>query len=125
MTPELQNIAIAEICNWKRYRNSNSKCGKDIPLGEALLWEYNWVHPGHLHRVDWKNYWHVIPHYVNSLDAMHTAEKSSLDFILAPKYEVVLADICNLAGWWPCRATAMHRAKALLMVFDKWENEAV
>jgi hypothetical protein len=108
MKPEKQRIAIAEYCGW------------DFDPQETKEWgsRGRWVKSstGNL------GFNHSIPDYLNSLDAMHEAEKSFRD---APElweiYFEHLKIICDDAND-PITATATQRAEAFLRTVGRWEE---
>ncbi len=121
MSPELQRIAIAELCGWTvinailcdpkpEIRNGEETGDVDMnPVGE-------------------------LPDYLNDLNAMHEAEKS-----LGTKlrtYASKLQDVCQnhavgcvpdyqedlLKLFYLIHATAAQRAEAFLRTLNKWEE---
>ncbi len=116
MDKHLQNIAIAESMGWTRVRvhPKGSGGGSDIPKGELLMWEFNWVPPQF--KSD-KNYARPIPDFVRDLNSIAEAEKT-LTVIQQQRYIFVLRNICTVAGCWPEVATAKQRAQAFLQTFN-------
>lgn len=115
MKPEAQRIAIAEACGW------------DCDPEEARGWKSRgqWCrHPDVCHRsLVSKNMF--LPDYLNSLDAMHEAEKvldgnpkdpSSLRYT----YASFLYNLCVPRGEQPMRATAAQRAESFLRTLNLW-----
>lgn len=106
MTPESQRIAIAEACGWK-------------------LQDDEWIRPEN-HDVegfrDEDGCWHdVPPDYLNSLDAMHEAEKVLSD-VQAWDYGVALSKITQSMNFHFCHATAAQRAEAFLRTLGLWKS---
>ena len=97
MKPESQRIAIAEAC------------GRLAPgfTPETL-----------------GGFRSLLPDYLNSLDAMHEAEKSIPDRNLYRKFLfiVVLEDPLNTANE-PAFSTATQRAEAFLKTLNLWTDE--
>lgn len=142
MTPQEQQIAIAEACGWWWARNG---------FGEWYLYP-----PGHVKFTpDWMSAnsnpspddkndgrvsggMHNFPDYLNDLNAMHEAEKV---LTLEQKHDYLEHLICLLEReipefemWWEdhqayCEgmyttyATAAQRAEALLRVKGKWKQD--
>jgi len=115
MKPEQQRIAIAEACG---YRNIALREDPDEGFGPLLT--------------GFKNdnqFDEQIPDYLNSLNAMHKAEKT-LDFEQSELFEDELCDVTfkdndGLENPLPCRfsvchATAAQRAEAFLKTIGKW-----
>lgn len=109
MTPEAQQIAIAEACGWRHeYIHGN---GVD---------DYVWVHPtnGKAYSEDSV----VFPDYLNDLNAMHEAEKVLLD------NGAINSQRRQYDGWlWgitagrTISATAAQRAEAFLRTLNLWK----
>lgn len=108
MSPKAQRIAIAEACGWKR-------CGEPEP-------NWLWQPPESARRLYMTC---ELPDYCGSLDAMHKAEKSTLDgdadaWRAYLDYE--LSALCERADNPVECATAKQRAEALLRALDKWDD---
>jgi hypothetical protein len=96
MTPEAQRIVISEV----------------MPHG--LLEGQRWPFQGH---------W-IFFDPVNSLDAMHEAEKVLTQSQLSFYYEE-LKSLCNTQGVHPCSATAAKRAEAFLRTLGLWKEDSL
>ena len=104
MTPEQQQIAIAEACGWEKANH----------LG--LGW---WRHPVEKTACTTDD----LPDYVNDLNAMHEAEKvievimheRGDDYAYGDKLVEVTQDVR------PIRATAAQRAEAFLKTLNFWK----
>ena len=115
MNTEQQRIAIAEACGWRF-----------DPMGQAhkkLEAIACWVRPGNC---DWQT--EVLPDYLNSLDAMHEAEKmltekqrDGSDGYMEWLDWVVVRDGSRGRSWHTAHATAAQRAEAFLRTIGKWE----
>lgn len=119
MTPEQQNIAIAEACGWRHAMARHPKS-----LNIVTVWS------------DGKSPWCHIrkpPDYLGDLNAMHEAEKVLTD----KEKESYIMDIAcvirhqqgisNYESIPQCHfstfATAAQRAEAFLKTINKWEDE--
>ena len=105
MTPEQQRIAIAQACGWicadDGFWDSPSQ---KIGIAEHLLHT-------------------AIPDYLNDLNAMHEAEKTTLknDALLWHKYASFLdMDYCNQP--YTIGSTARQRAEAFLKTLNLWKQ---
>jgi len=101
MKPELQQIAIAEACGWK----------PDIRgLG--------WLSPS--------GEYAVLPDYLNSLDAMHEAEKVLIEKGVNAWWEYVghinRHNPAPLGVETAVHATAAQRAEAFLRTLSLWQE---
>lgn len=130
MSPEQQRIAIAEACGATWWHYVPHKCN-DIRLWmpDRLIWlesDTRWEKVGNapakiipcvtLERV---------PDYLNSLDAMHEAEKAlSRDGPISQRetYESHLVLLCK-GHSNSVSATATQRAEALLRTICKWQEQ--
>lgn len=109
MTPEKQRIAIAEACGWKPI--TDTKIHHEIRRA-------CWLSPG--------NNMLPLPDYLNSLDAMHEAEKSltekQQEIYFYELYTVIDLSIEKLdIEFFQIHATAAQRAEAFLKTIGKWE----
>ena len=116
MNPEAQRIAIAQACGWKPTKPKQF-------LGST---------PSHAFEKDGSYYGGLnsIPDYLNSLDAMHEAEKV-LTGEQAWKQIKLIVGYAQCAGGFPVlsrseslrlhSATAAQRAEAFLRTIGKWE----
>ena len=95
MTPEAQNLAIAEACGWKY-----------LPTHE----DYPWDTPDGDEEVS-------CPSYTIDLNAMHEAEK-----VLKGGQRADYIDNLSLLVA-PYMATAAQRARAFLRTLNLWEDE--
>jgi len=117
MTPEAQQLAIAEACGWREAFPKHSDPHAETKRGGILL-PYYWVNEITHARAE------KLPDYLNDLNAIHEAEK----LVDAIKYYEQLY-ICDKTGsfigykhLW--HATAAQRAEAFLRFLGKWqENE--
>lgn len=114
MTPEAQQIAIAEACGWKSV----------VPHGQRHTW---WFPPG----VDAEQKARYgLPDFLNDLNAMHEAEEV-LDGRQWEEYVQRLIDLVRASQGhkWKIRnvvcvhATAAQRAEAFLKTLGLWEEE--
>lgn len=116
MTPQEQNIAIAEACGWKNliWHEGSKQLRGDI-LKEAQN-----EHPWYLQT--------RVPNYPDDLNAMHEAEKV-LTITLPPaphteseksRYVIILRTMCGDKGC--VIATAAQRAEAFLKTIGKWKE---
>jgi len=120
MTPEAQQIAIAEFCGWthihSRYDPDDARLylsGKH-PKGE------NWGALDEYYKLE-------VPNYPGSLDAMHNAEKS-----LSRVQEWDSNGERLLTQWdkycqhlkYRIDATSAQRAEAFLRTVGKWQEAA-
>jgi hypothetical protein len=105
MSPEAQQIAIAEACGWKPHYSNNG-------FGEHPVYA-----PQQMIR---------IPDYLNDLNAMHEAEK-----VLTRKqvshYGELLSESANRTYDYPASylvatATAAQRAEAFLRTLNLWKQ---
>ena len=97
MTPEQQQLAIAEAC------------------GRVQRADGFWFPAG-------KYYGSAgIPDYFNDLNAMHEAEKV-LVRLQWVSYLRRLQTLCDESVSWPIHATASQRAEAFLRTIGKWEE---
>lgn len=108
MTPEAQRIAIAEACGWKIEMHSTGRMRK--------------VYDGR-----------TVPDYLNSLDAIHSGEKSLTSaqlhkFNLLLDHVIVVGDKDEhwshgrTAESYKWHATAAQRCEAFLKTIGKWEE---
>lgn len=114
MTPEAQQIAIAQACGWTTH-------GKESGDGEVYV--FYKTQEGH--------YRNALPDYLNDLDAIHEAEKV-LTTEQAGDYYWKLkgfdAPNNTPAGNWVYHVTATQRAEAFLRTIGAWvdsENAAL
>lgn len=110
MTPEAQQIAIAEACGWKDIHvYVGHLCGTP-PNGKSVFLRSVGVVG--------EDYRNVLPDYLNDLNAMRDAEKVLKTSKLRDKYErhlrLVRADI---EVW---HANASERAEAFLRTIGEW-----
>jgi hypothetical protein len=102
MSPDKQNIAIAEACGWTKYKGSE-KFQFYSPRGMYARMEN-------------------LPKYLVDLNAIHEALKTQ-PIRVQQKYIPVLRNLCSVAGNWPEEATAAQRAEAFLRTVGKWEED--
>jgi hypothetical protein len=98
MSPDKQNIAIAEACG---------VVSKD--------------HWGALYKTE-QGYARDCPDYLNDLNTMHEAEKSLDDVTQRGDYWDYLSSLTH-EGFEMCHATAAQRAEAFLRTVGKWEED--
>ena len=105
MTNEQINIAIAEVCGYKKHEEF-----------------YRWLDPQTKEWLCWKS----LPDYCNDLNAMHEAEKqltkkqlqTYLDFLAdAPR------DCVHQTWSGSVFTTARQRAEAFLRTIGKWKEQ--
>lgn len=108
MKPELQRIAIAEACGYRKGENEPSwwATPKGQPFKACSI--------------------KSLPDYLNDLNAMHEAEKACLlskgkDKALWERYDNLLFSLCG--GFARAHATAAQRAEAFLRTIGKWEDD--
>jgi hypothetical protein len=124
MKPEEQRIAIAEACGWQGPHHP-----KNVE-GMAGWWSQEhgvwWVNPeGKRVMVS------SVPDYLNSLDAMHEAEKVLTGTLRQNLYQSEIAEICwadesrsnNQVVFNQLTATATQRAEAFLRALNLWSDE--
>jgi len=121
MKEEAQRIKIAEACGWK-YDPTASPDMKYVGI-------MCWIRPGNS---EWQT--EQVPDYLNSLDAMHAAEKA-LDTQQRESYFWNLLDATsykgpvidgldgNNGGFELISMPAAQRAEALLRTLNLWEDE--
>lgn len=108
MTPEAQQIAIAEACGWKlEWRNINGRNVRSA-VRRVQMWVFQQEE---------------LPDYLNDLNAMHEAEKllkSEQHFT----FQVELARVINTTtyplNFALLHATATQRAEAFLRTLNLW-----
>ena len=120
MNQEKQRIAIAGACGW-RHKERVFEVGVQIELG-------GWYDPdGHFYGEHTSD----LPNYLNSLDAIHEAEKALFEGGLALsvaspelRRELYFSQLIKVCGDHPAMsATAEQRAKAFLKTLGLWEEE--
>ncbi len=115
MKPELQRIAIAEACGWKRHKNPNRIGGWRKPKGVDFSWS----------ELD-------IPDYPADLNAMHEAEKSltgeqvvgyTIELNrMRDNFDRDFRDHPTKANYRTWHATAAQRAEAFLRTLNLWDD---
>lgn len=112
MKPEQQRIAIAEACGWKNIKREWVGCGS----GDAK--DYLGDNPT-------GGRWYI-PEYLNSLDAMHEAEKvltSAQQYDFECQLSNTVLGLTIGSDYWPMiHATAAQRSEAFLRCTGKWED---
>jgi len=118
MTPEQQQIAIAEACGWKETEAwlDGRRCFERADSNAG--WDFD-----------------SLPDYLNDLNAMHAAERMLWDFGDEMEFTNQLVGIvCSARGFrWDkgtqddhlmclSHATASQRAEAFLRTIGKWEE---
>ena len=115
MTPEAQRIAIAEFCGFRPLFIRDIESNALYEIGDGKQQDRN------------------VPDYLNSLDAMHEAERTlthsqglSHFRILRDRFATVMGPKGSVIGvndYLLVTATAAQRAEALLRTIGKWEEE--
>jgi hypothetical protein len=108
MTPEAQRIAIAEACGWKRNGTWKTDSG-NYP---------QWINPdGGTRFGQPHDEMLCVPDYLNSLDAMHEAEKACLT-----NHDIERVYNNRLLGMvgFTWKATASQKAEAFLRTLNLW-----
>jgi hypothetical protein len=104
MTDEKINIAIAKACGWEILKNPiliiGCACYAKNPHGKPEC---------------------GVPDYVNSLDAMHEAEKA-LTSMQQDEYWNFLWDVAGNVFFELCHVNALQRAEAFPRTLGKWEE---
>lgn len=122
MNKEAQRIAIAEACGWKWIDHPDT-----LAATKSFTLPGKWViNP--LRKLDSPHY---APDYLNSLDAMHEAEKwltpeQQLEYSKNLHRLIAKIDIPNFDDaieTWTWHATASQRAEAFLRTIGKWEDD--
>lgn len=122
MSPEKQRIAIAEACGWTDVKNEEWESvdidAREVAFGVALQGTRNGERG-------------FIPHYLDSLDAMHEVELSCIigngverEFSHEREfqYRTALSRVMGHALALIHHATAAQRAEAFLRTIGKWEE---
>lgn len=114
MTPEQQRIAIARACGWTTIYQASSSRHTPKPSDP-------WI--GNL--LSENKAGHLIPDYLNDLNAMHEAEKGLFDRNdwSACKYQETLQQQVMPTPSWTWHATAAQRAEAFLRTIGKWTDD--
>ncbi len=110
MTPEQQQIAIAEACGWKGISPSylvGYAPWRPTPYSERVM--------GDLESIPLD----PLPDYLNDLNAMHDVEDTMGDPQLWTEYDNQLASVMDHVGW-KYHATAAQRAEAFLKTLNLW-----
>ena len=110
MTPEKQQIAIAEACGWTDLEIRGQKGIEENLYGR---------HP-------WRRGSSIAPDYTEDLNAMHDAEKILIRPNLYAKggWGMYLSHLSKVTDeQHPIDATAAQRAEAFLRTIGKWEGE--
>jgi hypothetical protein len=119
MKPEEQRIAIAKACGWAEITFTGYRHQGIRP--ESSKRYCNWNRPAPAIDVDDAREWHWLPDYLNSLDAMHEAEK-----VLRNQFNTIEETYWrNLSHVkpHPIYATAAQRAEAFLKTLSLWKDE--
>jgi hypothetical protein len=117
MKPQEQRIAIAGACGW-------TNC---VVLGSGV---FNLIE-GNIPRVEgkaWTSTPHLVPNYLNDLNAMREAEKVLLTVNQQNRYQTEIAEICwsdeergnNQVVFNQLTASATQRAEAFLRTLNLW-----
>jgi len=123
MTPEAQNIAIAEACGWTGIGLSS-----EYTVGLSIDCTVGYE-PGESDLLYWRK--RQIPSYIDNLNDMHNAEKMIEGRVHWNKYTDELG---KLRHYTPekhsvrsfvniiVHATAAERGEAFLRALDKWKD---
>lgn len=119
MKPELQRIAIAEVCGWAEAFPPKGKPHELTKRGGILL-PYHWVQEGTgLRRQE-------LPDYLNDLNAMHEAEKvlteEQLWDYLSHLFHITAVN-GKVEPMQQVRAKAAQRAEAFLRTLNLWADD--
>lgn len=120
MTPEAQQIAIAEACRFKRWhmKGPNYVVLCDPSFEQSDRWA------GEGDEITTLPVTHIspsVPAYLADLNAIHCAEMHHFDMLVAKKHWMTLSDVMGnglQVGHWS--ATAAQRAEAFLKTLDLW-----
>lgn len=113
MTPRAINSAIAQACGWKQTQVSINEPDDDV----------SFTPPG-LELDPWRDANVRYPDYVNSLDAMHEAEKF-LTIEQAKAYtdtlwSIIKRESTSNTHWQLWHATAIQRGEAFVRTINVW-----
>lgn len=117
MKPEQINIKIAEVCGWKKCRYIPAEQLTTKPFNTWRVSATVGISP----LDDEGDGERGIPDYVNSLDAIHEAEKV-LTGDQRFNFRAKLALMFPKNGWESVHASAPQRAEALLRTLSLWED---
>lgn len=112
MKPEEQRIAIAEACGWRFVYD----------------YTYNFDSPPEFTTIspEGRRFCGHYPDYLNSLDAMHEAEKVLSATHLKKYHGVLVADVIGWGAYGnehiAIHASAAQRAEAFLKTLKLWES---
>ncbi len=101
MSPEEQRILIAEACGWLECRAATCRVGA-----------FSGIPPASVEQSRIRTW---IPDYLNSLDAMHEAER-----VLTPKQVGIYREYFHSAENYGMFFTAAQRAETFLRCLGKW-----
>lgn len=124
MKPELQRIAIAEACGWKREKRRMYAGAMNV-RGWGKNQHLSAGHPNRLFVTTPE----LFPDYLNDLNAMHKAEMvldadaDTTAGAMKYRYAGFLYNTTVPLDQQPCRATAAQRAEALLRTLNLWRDE--
>jgi len=114
MTPQKQQLAIAEACGWILHPKH---AGLDLPLELTA-----WVKPGLQPRM-----FRELPDYLNDLDACFQMEECLSNKNKLVNYQEHLCRVVSRLGEpWPqliYHATAAQRCEAFLRTLNLWTEE--
>lgn len=119
MTDEQINIKIAELCGYRKLKNSERVAIN--PRGDQVGWS-------ELHE-----YVHCIPNYAADLNACHEFEKTLIAGDFKQTFHATNRYVNELCKILQCldtalfqftHATARQRCEAFLRVHGQWEEEA-
>jgi hypothetical protein len=118
MTPEEQQIAIAEACGWQECTNTGFSIQGIMPKISPRY--CNWHRPAPSPSEEDTRSWYWLPDYLNDLNAIHEAEKT-LEIPEVFTYEVELSNAATRNGEYMWHATAAQRAEAFLRTLGKYK----
>jgi hypothetical protein len=116
MTPESQQIAIAEACGWTEILRPCHEAYHDLPTDTLglVMGRVCGIRPGGIHIENAA----PLPDYLTDLNAMHEAEQV-LDYNQLREME---DSVSFQFAVYPFHATAAQRAEAFLRTIGKWED---
>ena len=115
MNTDRQKIAIAEACGWTLQQAADVRTWWTVnPDGRCAYGDGPEMYCP----------LHVLPDYLNDLNAMHEAEKI-MDIDEQIEYAKKLGVTDSIYGHTAILASATQRAEAFLRTLDLWESETV
>ena len=121
MNKQKQNLAIAKACGWEYVLRDERKGMPKYPHWVAPVgWYYSDSKFARAYREDTEGGILAPPNYLDSLDAMHEAEKT---LKVGIEYYERLRDVCGRDSVGSAfTATAPQRAEAFLKTLNLWDN---